>query len=210
MAKKYKTKLLAVKNQDGTKSYIPALLGKSAYDFAKDAGYNGTVDEYSEKQAKEPITDEHIKTLINNVLLTKLQSIHHVGSIFVTYSDANPADILGFGTWERIKDKFLLASGDTYEAGTTGGEATHTLTKAELPSDESIISFHSAGTGTNVASVSGSFLAGTKNTNSYRNGGDAVNTGAQSIGSIHLRLGSDMAHNNMPPYETVYMWKRIK
>lgn len=37
------------------------------------------------------------------------------------------------GTWEQIKDVFLLAAGDTYIAGTTGGEASHTLTVDEMP-----------------------------------------------------------------------------
>ena len=37
------------------------------------------------------------------------------------------------GTWEQIKDAFLLAAGDDYIAGSTGGEATHTLTVDEMP-----------------------------------------------------------------------------
>lgn len=37
------------------------------------------------------------------------------------------------GTWEQIKDTFILAAGDTYKAGTTGGEATHILTTDEMP-----------------------------------------------------------------------------
>ena len=37
------------------------------------------------------------------------------------------------GTWEQIKDVFLLAAGDSYIAGSTGGEATHTLTVNEMP-----------------------------------------------------------------------------
>ena len=36
------------------------------------------------------------------------------------------------GTWEQIKDVFLLAAGEYYSAGSTGGEATHTLTVNEL------------------------------------------------------------------------------
>lgn len=36
--------------------------------------------------------------------------------------------------WEQIKDVFLLQAGNTYAAGSTGGEATHALTINEMPS----------------------------------------------------------------------------
>ena len=44
----------------------------------------------------------------------------------------SPASFIG-GTWEQIKDRFILAAGDTYAAESTGGEETHTLTENELP-----------------------------------------------------------------------------
>ena len=56
-----------------------------------------------------------------------------IGSIYLSVNSTSPASLFG-GTWEKIKDKFLLASGDTYSAGATGGEATHTLTIEEMPS----------------------------------------------------------------------------
>ena len=54
--------------------------------------------------------------------------MYPVGSIYQTTSSTfNPQTAWG-GTWERIKDRFLLAAGDTYTGGSTGGEATHKLT----------------------------------------------------------------------------------
>ena len=41
--------------------------------------------------------------------------------------DVDPSTLFG-GTWERIKDKFLLCAGDSYSAGGTGGSANHTHT----------------------------------------------------------------------------------
>lgn len=38
------------------------------------------------------------------------------------------------GTWVQIKDKFILAAGDTYNADETGGNADTALTTANLPS----------------------------------------------------------------------------
>lgn len=66
-------------------------------------------------------------------------AMYPVGSIYLSVNNVNPGTIFG-GTWEQIQDRFLLAAGDTYSAGTTGGSATHThttgdhiLTVAETP-----------------------------------------------------------------------------
>lgn len=59
---------------------------------------------------------------------------HPVGSLYWTSSTENPAVTFGGGTWTQIKDKFILAAGDTYTNGATGGAATVTLTTNEMPS----------------------------------------------------------------------------
>lgn len=72
-----------------------------------------------------------------------LNYLYPVGSIYMTVSTTSPAVLFG-GTWEQIKDKFLLACGDTYNNGETGGvdsitytpNATvkgHVLTVYEMP-----------------------------------------------------------------------------
>ena len=45
-----------------------------------------------------------------------------IGSIYISASSATPGSLFG-GTWEQIKDVFLLSAGDTYHAGLTGGSA---------------------------------------------------------------------------------------
>jgi len=79
-------------------------------------------------------------TLNNQLLeaLTKLKAeaalaAHPVGSLYWTSVNENPATTFGGGTWEQIKDKFILAAGDTYSQGATGGSATVTLTEAQMP-----------------------------------------------------------------------------
>ena len=61
--------------------------------------------------------------------MTLLDYAHPVGSVYISTAATDPADLFGGGTWERIKDVFLLAAGDTYAAGASGGEAAHTLTE---------------------------------------------------------------------------------
>lgn len=78
-----------------------------------------------------------VREAVNNNWL----SIYPVGSIYMSVNNVNPSTVFG-GTWEQIKDRFLLASGDTYNNGQTGGSATHTpsgtvgahsLTTNEIP-----------------------------------------------------------------------------
>ena len=116
-----------------------------------------------------------------------------VGSIYISASSATPGSLFG-GTWERIKDVFLLSAGDTYHAGLTGGEATHTLTVEEMPAH----GHDSRDLGINWSSGNFQYLAQYSNEGSPK--GRALTT---------TDTGGGKSHNNMPPYLTVYMWKRI-
>lgn len=123
--------------------------------------------------------------------------IYPVGSIYTSVNSTSPATLFG-GTWEQMKDRFLLGAGDTYTAGATGGEATHVLTVGEMPSHThswkgtSTVSVQSSGTNLYPYSIFGEASA-----DQYINQGK----GPQAA-------GDGAAHNNMPPYLAVYMWKR--
>lgn len=58
---------------------------------------------------------------------------HPVTTLYWTSDPRNPGDVYG-GTWKQIKDRFILASGDTYTNGATGGNAETTLVEGNLPS----------------------------------------------------------------------------
>ena len=81
---------------------------------------------------------------LNNQLLAALNKLkadaalaaHPVGSLYWTSVNENPAVTFGGGTWTQIKDKFILAAGDTYTNGATGGAATVTLTTDQIPSHD--------------------------------------------------------------------------
>lgn len=61
-----------------------------------------------------------------------LLAAHPVGSLYWSSKPTNPAALFG-GTWKQIKDRFILASGDTYTNGATGGNANTTLAEENLP-----------------------------------------------------------------------------
>lgn len=117
-----------------------------------------------------------------------LKKLYAVGSIYMSTNSTSPAELFG-GTWERIKDKFLLGSGDSYSAGTTGGSATHTLTIDEMPTHSH--QYYRMKKGGDTWWVAGS--NGTIFTQEYTNTNST---------------GNGQAHNNMPPYLTLYIWKR--
>ena len=62
-----------------------------------------------------------------------LNLVYPVGSIYWSSNNTNPGTLFG-GTWTQIKDKFILAAGDSYTNGATGGAATVTLTVSNMPS----------------------------------------------------------------------------
>lgn len=116
-----------------------------------------------------------------------------VGSIYQSTSSTSPSSLFG-GTWEQIKDVFLLAAGKTYAAGSTGGEATHTLTVEEMPAH----GHDSRDLGINWSPGNFQFLAQYSNEGSPK--GRALTT---------TNTGGGKSHNNMPPYRAVYMWRRL-
>ena len=119
--------------------------------------------------------------------------IYPVGSLFINTSTVNP-NVLFTGTkWERIKDTFLLAAGDKYELGATGGEEEVTLTVAQMPSHRHNIGTRSVYTG------GGSY-------NAHTSSDDATG----SSGANCSYVGGGQAHNNMPPYLSVYVWQRTE
>ena len=153
-----------------------------------------------------PVTD--VSSIYDNgtkIKIPDLLSVYPVGSIYLSVDNTNPGTLFG-GTWEQLKDRFLLGAGSTYTNGSTGGEATHKLIESELPKHKHVISC-----GGNMLSVettinnpamtkSEGFVSGVNSwyANSNKNAGTLNNT------------GGDAAHNNMPPYLVVYMWKRTK
>lgn len=125
-----------------------------------------------------------------------LQSVYPVGAVYISTSDTNPETLFGFGTWERIKDRFLLAAGDAYAAGATGGEATHQLTIAEMPYHQ-----HQMVNGNNGGY---DYSGWTKSTIVLS---DATKGYAGNANTSYA--GESASHNNMPPYLAVYVWHRI-
>lgn len=120
-----------------------------------------------------------------------LDYLHPVGSVYQSTDSTSPADLFG-GTWEQIKDVFLLAAGDSHAVGSTGGEEKHVLTAAEMANHTHVYDY----TGQSDATGTGAIKIVSPNGTANAYTGEATsNCGGQ-------------AHNNMPPYLAVYTWRR--
>ncbi len=120
----------------------------------------------------------------------------------------SPASFIG-GTWEQIKDSFILAAGDTYAAGSMGGEAEHSLTKLENgPHSHEIVAL-----GNDAWYYKTSNSVGIKFQAPYHtliNNISIVSTADESAGYLATNSsGTGQPHNNMPPYIATYIWRRV-
>lgn len=166
------------------------------YEGSVPTGYTSLEAWYAEESAKL-----HRWKIVNGQLTldseataptdyTIVDLIYPVGSIYISVSAADPADLFG-GTWQRIEDVFLLAAGSTYAAGATGGEAEHTLAETEIPA-------HTHGR------IYSDSVASEKKFPWFNS---AVGSG-EKVGYDYVSAGGGAAHNNMPPYLAVYVWHR--
>lgn len=128
---------------------------------------------------------------------------YNVGDIYITTLNTNPQDIWQNTTWEKVKDRFLLSSGDTYTLGAIGGEAAHTLTVEELAKHghDLVVNYNSefslVANGDEYApAVTGQSIGAIRKTQT------------NGFGVYANIIGSNQPHNNMPPYLCVNMWIR--
>ena len=160
-------------------------------------------------------TSFNIETSLNINKKSILDLTYPVGSIYMSINSTEPSNLFG-GSWEQIKGRFLLGTGipdantDNYfgdmsgwswnaGVGTTGGQDYHRLTTDEIPPH----------------GHSGLFYAGNDKAISMNTGGNGYSIKWETNGSgIYNEIytgytGNGAVHNNMPPYFSVYIWKRI-
>ena len=125
--------------------------------------------------------------------------VYPIGAIYLSSNSVNPNLLFG-GTWEQISGRFLVGAGSwtdgnnntgSFTNGVSGGEYKHTLIGDEIPSHT-----HTTGGYTDAVGAGEILYVYAKGANSYGN-------------KTSSSYGGGQAHNNIPPYFAVYIWKRI-
>lgn len=137
---------------------------------------------------------------------TFFDKIYPIGAVHITTNSVNPSNYFD-GEWERIQDTFLLASGTTYENGTTGGSATVTLTSAQSGVPAHSHKYQDYNTTYTLKTTNRK--PGTSTAVAYGTSLTAGGGATERTSSNNTAANASQAHNNMPPYLAVYMWERV-
>jgi len=198
---------------------------KDDEDDKSDLKQYGTIDKIFEVYGLGDVsarTDEKV----NSIDLFNL--VYPVGSIYMSVNDADPSMLFG-GVWSKIEGQFLLASSDDYPlqvevdgdlVENTGGEASVTLTanQSGLPVHSHGMAHTHSHNHTTSAYESGKASSGSAQpvprgrtspnvTGTFTSDTDAT-ASSKSNTDNNTALNAMEAHNNMPPYLVVNIWKR--
>lgn len=160
---------------------------------------------------------DYIKAVVTPLLPSALDidGVYPVGSIYLTVGTTDPAQLFAGTYWEKLEGRFLLGTSAGIVAGATGGEANVTLTVSEMP-------LHSH---TGVTDIDGDHSHSFPGRSANGSSGPSAESFASSDDARTLytdvdgdhshsfttnATGGGAAHNNMPPYIAVNMWKRIR
>lgn len=175
--------------------------GSSGVPYAvRDVEAHDAIDQQRDDLDATNTRIDALATEIGNMSSNILSVVYPVGSIYMSVNNVSPEALFG-GTWEQLKDRFLLSAGDVYTAGTTGGEAEHVLTIDEMPAhSHGYLDYWSASPSSSV----NHFVP------ALNGDGNGIPEEKLNERGKTADAGGGLAHNNMPPYLAVYMWKRTE
>ncbi len=197
---------------------LSAKKGKALYYSKLDR--DDVMDSLLSTDKQKPLSANMGKTLDGKIKAVSdgiLNRVYPVGSVYISFVYNSPANFIG-GVWEQLTDAFLYAS--TSNIGIRGGEASHKLTVNELPSHQHKIPKLEGSTGTagehshKYGSSRDLAAPGSNHGTAFQ--AEGYDTGASGAHQHSVTTnesytgytGGTAAHNNMPPYIIVYMWKR--
>lgn len=158
-----------------------------------------------------------------------LNMFYPVGSVYETMDSSFDPNKKWGGTWERIKGRVLVGvdenDSDFNTVEKIGGEKTHKLSVSEIPSHSHSASekslkggvnnisgqdktwgLTSSGIFSNWGDTNGFYSTSKETTTNYKDGFYLDATHTHTIGNT----GGGNVHNNLQPYVTCFIWKRVK
>ena len=151
--------------------------------------------------------------IYQQVLAAVVERDYPVGSLYISENPTSPAELYG-GTWERIENRFIMGASDTYPAGSTGGSTAH--------EHEYKLEFMWR-LGALVGYPSSAIAAYNYKTQSWNDNNKKVNDGQYTLsndgfsstygekpgGETYSVTGNTASSSSIPPYYSVYIWRRV-
>lgn len=174
------------------------------------ADAKATGDAIDKKANKDVVLDEdgnvifyskaEVEAKIKEILAAQREEDLARIKFWASNDPTSPASFIG-GTWERIEGKFIMGASDTYPAGSTGGEASVALTKENNgPHDHTFVKFTTGAANTDPNG----------NTVQRGLGSNASQAVLNFPDNFQLSTsGEGKPHNNIPPYYSMYIWRRV-
>jgi len=145
-----------------------------------------------------------------------------VDSVYISFSAANPSTFWPGTTWAAIGGGRVLTGLDSGQSefdavGKTGGAKTHVLSVSEMPAHSHLQDPHTHLQNAHGHTKVASNTAGTSGTSATRGAGtqatitmDNATAVNQNATAVNQNTGGGAAHNNLPPYLVVNMWRRTE
>jgi len=156
---------------------------------------------------------------VKSTTATILAAAYPIGSLFLSAVSTNPATLLGIGTWTAFGAGKMPVGYDATQtefntAEKTGGEKDHTLTESEMPTHTHTQNSHNHTQDAHAHTMNNQLWHVATGTAAWAfsdtGSGVTGNTAAtnQAATATNQNAGSGAAYNTLPPYITVFMWKR--
>lgn len=209
---------IATKYETATINDNNKIIAKGLTDSRGHFAYNDYENDYDTMPSGFQLDATTLTTKQNNKWILPTcwaDIIYPVGSIYMNVNNTNPSLLFG-GTWEQIRGKFLVGvdSSDTdfNTSGKTGGTKNHShiygvqyngYYGALYSKDQRLIRLYNGETDAFVESYY------TQNSSSETgNNGVQQTSGSTFDTSVYETKTPTTKTSNLPPYMTVYMWKR--
>ncbi len=149
-----------------------------------------------------------------------IEGLYPIGSVYMNLVDGtNPATLLGFGSWMRVKDRFIYALGDGGSAGDLGGSSSVMLRAGQIPSLSGStcsggehfhdgVSLDGSEFSANTGATGGGFGVAIESGKRY----GRLRIDSRDSGHDHevmIENGNQSSVSVMPPYVRAYVWKRV-
>lgn len=196
-------KTLSIENAPAdAKATGDALAGKADKSTVQDESGNAIFYSKAEVEAK-------IKEILAAQRKEDLARI----KFWVSPDSTSPAKFYG-GTWERIEGKFIMGASNTYPAGSTGGSTEH---------EHEYKLLFMWRFGALVGYPSSAIAAYNYKTQSWNDNNKKVNDGQYTLandgfsstygekpgGETYSVVGNTASSSSIPPYYSVYIWRRV-